>query len=239
MTLAGALSSIGVRSFRYNEWLALCQKSFTDTPWPRVGYLSFSNSRRGEPMKTTKGLGAKLCIVSALAALGGCGGVGTPTSLCGEDEILDTLMHGILNNRVKPAHIRKLVSDLENERRRELIELNAEFDAAGEERSRLIDEGSLSVQDANAAFQEERAEKAEFRRETEGMITEIHKDAEEEDLEDLYNVHIHSVFTTTYEEAPVNHSACKAQVKSDLLEDIMVNYTVHLDTRDGRPYVFD
>lgn len=190
-------------------------------------------------MKTTKGIWAKLCIVSALAALGGCGGVGTPTSLCGEDEILDTLMHGILNNRVKPEHIRKLVQDLEYERRRELDELEAESDAAGEERSRRIDEGSLSVQDANAAYQEERAEQTEFGRETRRMISEIHEDAEEEDLEDLYNVHIHSVFTTAYEEAPVNQSTCKAQVKSDLLEDIMVNYTVHLDTRDGQPHLFN
>ena len=225
-------------------------------------------------MKTTKGLWAKLCLVLALAALGGCGGVGTPTSPCGEDEALDTLMSGILNERFKPVHIRELLSDHWDEMSEEREELEAERDTAKEADARAwrieSDAGAAfrrsrggedddAYEELKAAYEEAKAEREkttktvleeaiaaleEFEKETSEMRSKIREDAEELDaeeldLEDLYNVHFLSVFTTAHEEAPVNRSECKAQVKSDLLGDIMVNYVVHFDTRNGRPYVFN
>ena len=46
----------------------------------------------GEPVRTTKGLWAKLCLIPALAALGGCA---NSTPDCGADETLE-LLQGIV-----------------------------------------------------------------------------------------------------------------------------------------------
>ena len=198
-------------------------------------------------MQAIMGRWAKLCVVPALLALGGCGGPATP---CGADIPLENyVMFNMLNNRFKPAHIREVKREIVDARKEERKELEAERKAASEanrEVYRSINRrGGPSAEEAKAALDEAKAALDEFDEETRTLLAELEKDIEENlededifELQGLYDVRFGGVVTTGYEEAPVSNYACLAWIESDLLDTFNVEFNVKLDARNGAIHVF-
>ena len=186
-------------------------------------------------IKASKRLWAKLCIIPALAALAGCGGA-TPD--CGADETLDLVRDTLLKNTFMPEHKRKLERDLPDKAAKKIqAGLGDEYQAA---KAAALQRGMDEYYAHDAALSA-----AGINRET--YLGKLHAEVQAEqakiagsavspdELLDLYNVQIAFVSMTRHNQA-VDAYQCSAQVTSNFLRDLKINYTVKRDAADSSQF---